>query len=136
MRTVLNRLKNPISDFYFSSSDRFCYRKITKKRFIEKKSTKMTISQKIKSENWFFIQFSTSRIFHENGSKTDGEGGDRAGVLLGTGQKFETIFQSPVRIQVYTGIKSSQKFRFSSLYSCHLLADYLLINLKIKLKNK
>ena len=40
-------------------------------------STKMTITQK-KSDNRFFIRFSTVRIYHKNGSKTEKQGRESA----------------------------------------------------------
>ena len=36
-------------------------------------STKIIITRKIKSENWFIIRFNTLRILHESESKTEGE---------------------------------------------------------------
>ena len=41
------------------------------------KSPQFSISFNDSSENWFFIRFSTLRIFHENGIKTEGEGTGR-----------------------------------------------------------
>ena len=42
-----------------------------------------TTTRKIKSENWFYIRFSTLRIFPKNEIKTDGGGGGVCRSLVG-----------------------------------------------------
>ena len=69
MRNVLNRKKNHVSDIYFSSFGHLC---------IKNCQFSMNFHDNSKNKNpkyRFFIRFSTLRIFHENGSKTErGEG--------------------------------------------------------------
>ena len=84
-----------------------------------------------KFESWFFIRFSTLRIFHENRSKTEwvGEGGS-AYLYLGQGKRFKN-FSSAMDIlsmrslvmnwrDIKTIFEVSRNPRFDTSYICIL----------------
>ena len=66
-----------------------------------------TITRKIKIENWFFIRFSTLRIFHESGIKTEGEGFCLSLVVGSTAEcgNFEFTFFPYIREEASVDIK-------------------------------
>ena len=109
MRNVLNRMKNQFFRFLFFELWSFLNSEHPNFQWIFTISREKIVKKKLK--NWFFIRFSTLRIFHVNGSKT--QGGRRGGCVYFHSWEIPPLWRR--KIISFENFPSPKNFLFSKL---------------------